>query len=122
MKLEQAQGLAGQVLEAIRDHCERIEVAGSIRRKKSEIRDIDLVLLPKPLLRPRILATLRRTMNAEVLKSGDKVAQLAINGVNVDLYFANKESFAPLLFFRTGSAQSNMRLASIARCARARIT
>ena len=115
MKLEQAQKLAEQIIDRILSFCDRVEVAGSIRRRKSEVRDVDLVIIPKPLLKHRIIATLQRTMNAKVLKRGDKVAQLIIDGVNVDLYSATKENFASLLFIRTGSAQSNMRLASKAR-------
>jgi len=115
MKLEQGQELAERIIDEIRSFCDRVEVAGSIRRRKSEVRDVDLVMIPKPLLRHRIIATLQRTINAKVLKRGDRVAQLVIDGVSVDLYSATKEDFAPLLFIRTGSAQSNMRLASKAR-------
>ena len=115
MELDEARELARQIVKEILPHCQRVEVAGSIRRRKSEINDVDLVLIPESLLKHRIVAGLQRTMNAEVLKSGDKVAQLIINGVNVDLYFAKKEDFIALLLFRTGSAQNNMKLASKAR-------
>ena len=50
MKLKDAEELAKRIVEHIRPHCERVEVAGSIRRKKSEVRDIDLVLIPKPFM------------------------------------------------------------------------
>ena len=76
MKLEDAEELAGEIVEHIHPFCERVEIAGSIRRKKSEVRDIDLVLIPKPLLWHRIIVTLQRTMGAKVLKRGDSIAQL----------------------------------------------
>ena len=110
MKLEQAKKLAEQIIEQIRPHCERVEVAGSIRRKKSEVRDIDLVLIPKPLLWHRIIATLQRSMNAKVLKRGDRIAQLTIKGVNVDLYSATEQTWGALLLIRTGSMAHNIKL------------
>ena len=114
MKLEDAEELAREIVEHIRPHCERVEVAGSIRRKKSEVRDTDLVLIPKPLLWHRIIATLQRTMDAEVLKRGDMIAQLTIKGVNVDLYSATPETWGALLLIRTGSAEHNIKLSQIA--------
>lgn len=45
MELEQAQKLAQEIIEQILPYCERVEVAGSIRCKKSEVRDVDLSTL-----------------------------------------------------------------------------
>ena len=114
MELKDAEELAKRIVEHIRPHCERVEVAGSIRRKKSEVRDIDLVLIPKPLLWHRIIVTLQRTMDAEVLKRGESIAQLTIKGMNVDLYSATPETWGALLLIRTGSAEHNIKLSQIA--------
>ena len=115
MKLKDAEKLAEQIMEQIRPFCDRLVVAGSIRRKKSEVRDVDFVLIPKPLLWPRIVATLQRNMDAKVLKHGEKAAQLTINGINVDLYSATEETWEPLLLIRTGSAEHNIKLSMLAR-------
>lgn len=112
--MEEAQKLAQEIVEQILPHCERVEVAGSIRRRKSEVRDIDLVLIPKPFLWNRIIATLQRTMNAKILKRGESIAQLTIKGVNVDLYVASPETWGALLLIRTGSAQHNIKLSMLA--------
>jgi DNA polymerase/3'-5' exonuclease PolX len=114
MRREQAQELAQQIVKEISPFCDRIIVAGSIRRKKPKVRDVDIVLIPKPLLWPRIVATLQRKMDAKVLKQGEKVAQLTIGGINVDLYSATPETWEPLLLIRTGSAQHNIKLSMIA--------
>jgi len=114
MKLEEAQKLAQEIVEHIHPLCDRVEVAGSIRRKKSEVRDIDLVLIPKPLLWHRIIVTLQRTMDAEVLKRGESIAQLTIKGVNVDLYSAAPETWGTVLLIRTGSMAHNIKLSQIA--------
>jgi len=115
MKLKDAEKLAEQIMEQIRPYCDRLMIAGSIRRKKSEVRDVDFVLIPKPLLWHRIVATLQQNMDAKVLKHGEKAAQLTIDGINVDLYSATPETWEPLLLIRTGSAQHNIKLSMLAR-------
>jgi DNA polymerase/3'-5' exonuclease PolX len=110
MELAYARKLAEQIVEQIRPHCEKVEVAGSIRRKKNEARDIDLVLIPKPLLWYRIIAILQRNMDAKVVKRGDSIAQLTIKDVNADLYSATEQTWGALLLIRTGSAEHNIRL------------
>src|SRR4030066_671949 len=107
MRLEQAQKLAQEIVDQIIPYCERIEVAGSIRRKKSEVNDVDIVLIPKPLLWHRIIAALQRAMDAKILKRGDSIAQLLIKDVKVDFYVASKQTWGALLLIRTGSAEHN---------------
>jgi len=115
MKLKEAKKFAEKIMEQIHPYCDRLMVAGSIRRKKSEVRDVDFVLIPKPFLWHRIVAALQRNMDAEVLKHGEKAAQLTIDGINVDLYSATEETWEPLLLIRTGSAEHNIKLSMIAR-------
>jgi len=114
MELQEAEKLAKRIVKQILPHCERVEVAGSIRRRKEECRDVDVVLIPKPFLWSRIIATLQRTMDAEVLKRGESIAQLTIEGVNVDLYVASPETFGIVLLLRTGSAAHNIKLSMLA--------
>lgn len=47
MQLANAEKLAQKVIETMRPYCERVEVAGSIRRGKSEPKDIEIVAIPK---------------------------------------------------------------------------
>lgn len=47
--LETAEKAATDIVDALTPYCERIAVAGSIRRKKPWVHDIDLVLIPKDL-------------------------------------------------------------------------
>ena len=44
MELQEAQKFANQIVEHISPFCERIAVAGSIRRRKPIVRDVDIVL------------------------------------------------------------------------------
>lgn len=48
MKLAQALAIAEKVKALLAPHCERIEIAGSIRRKKPDVKDIEIVAIPKP--------------------------------------------------------------------------
>lgn len=45
--LQRAEALAQEVVELFRPYCERIEVAGSIRRRREEVKDIEICLIPK---------------------------------------------------------------------------
>ncbi len=45
--LAHAQKLANRLVELLAPHCERIQIAGSIRREKPEIGDIEIVCAPK---------------------------------------------------------------------------
>ena len=46
MKLETAQSYAGEIIELLRPYCERIEIAGGVRRGKLEPHDIEIVTKP----------------------------------------------------------------------------
>lgn len=47
MKLESAKKLAEFLVELMSEYCERIMIAGSIRRGKHEVKDIEIVCIPK---------------------------------------------------------------------------
>ncbi len=47
MKLDKALEIAERTKKLLAPYCERIEIAGSIRRKKPEVKDIELVAIPK---------------------------------------------------------------------------
>lgn len=48
MKLEVARYIANKTIDFLRPNCERIEPAGSVRRCKPEVGDIEIVAIPKP--------------------------------------------------------------------------
>lgn len=123
MKLAQAQKLAERVAGELSAYCQRIEIAGSIRRQRPEVGDIDLVCLPRPGGKAMMLERCART--ARLVKHGEQyvVFDLA-NGFQLDLWFAHAgggDMFAPepcnwgvLLLARTGSAMHNVRIAQAA--------
>ena len=127
MKLALAQRQADTIAAALRPHCERIEIAGSIRRQRPDVGDIDLVCLPNGIAgREGLIARCAQT--AKRVKCGEQyvVFELA-NGFQLDLWFAHRgggDMFAPeppnfgvLLLARTGSAMFNVWIAQTAKAA-----
>ncbi|MBA7506573.1 hypothetical protein ES706_05265 [subsurface metagenome] len=116
--LERARKIAEGIVELLKPYCKRIEggrfyieVAGSIRRQKPWVNDIDLVLVPKDLW----------NLHAELAKlgqmkmSGSKIMRVMYGSIQVDVYIADESTWATLLLIRTGSAQNNIRLATLAK-------
>lgn len=48
LTLGAARDLARRMVEELRPGCQRIEVAGSIRREKPQVKDVEIVLVPEP--------------------------------------------------------------------------
>ena len=114
MELERAQKIANIVLCRLAPYCKRIEVAGSIRRRKPFPRDIDLVLIPSdPWNLEHEIRELARPFTPKL--SGEKLKRFNYNDTQIDLYFADEKTWATLLLIRTGSAENNIRLATLAK-------
>ncbi len=111
MELERAKVIASAVVKALEPYCDRVEVVGSIRRRKATVNDIDLVVIPRD--RWNLDLALGRMGNYKM--SGMKIARVEMDSIPLDVYFATPETFATLLLIRTGSAENNIRLASLAR-------
>ena len=120
MKLEQAKQIAERWLELLKPYTERIEIAGSIRREKPEVKDIELVCVPRMDSEPDMFGTLRayNTLNRYILenavyctKNGDRYKQI-VTGVDIklDLFIVLPPAQWGVIFLiRTGSAQYSHR-------------
>lgn len=111
IELERAQRIAQAVVKRLSPYCRKIAVAGSVRRKKPWVNDIDLVLIPNDLW----------DFHSELMKlgslkmSGKKILRVMAGSTQIDVYVADEETWATLLLIRTGSAENNIRLASLAK-------
>jgi DNA polymerase/3'-5' exonuclease PolX len=114
MSLPFARNLAERMVAMLETGCERIEIAGSIRRKKTEVGDVEIVLIPLPLYdlfgepmygAGRIEDALIRE-GFELSKNGDyfKQAHLPNGGVNFDIFLTTPEKWGMIYTIRTGSA------------------
>ncbi|GAI78089.1 unnamed protein product [marine sediment metagenome] len=97
MELERAQKIAAEVVKQLTPYCQKIEVAGSVRRRKPLVHDIDFVLIPSDLWELHN-AVLRL---GPVRMSGSKLMRVMFNGTQVDIYVASPEIWATLLLIRT---------------------
>ncbi len=111
MELEKAKAIAEGVIKRLSPYCQRIEVAGSVRRRKSTVNDIDFVLIPSDLWN----LTYEIMSLGPSVAAGEKLKRINYYGVQVDLYFADELTWATLLLIRTGSKENNIRLATLAK-------
>lgn len=113
---ERAEQVAQEVVKKLEPYCSRIEIAGSIRRKKHWVHDIDIVCIPEDSwnLYHTVIGLCRPLTPGA---SGQKLMRFKLPnaGIEVDLYFASEMTWATLLLIRTGSAQNNIRLAKRAK-------
>jgi len=111
MELEKAKAIAERVKALLEPVCWEVVVAGSIRRRRPLVNDIDLVLVPKDRYAvDSILMTL-----GKVKMSGMKMARVQMDSISLDVYYATPETLATLLLIRTGSAENNIKLCTIAK-------
>lgn len=86
------------------------EFAGSYRRGKSSIGDIDVVTVELPgRLNPKL-----RTIAEEVIDAGERKTSLRILGKRVDFRFTKLSQFGSMLLYLTGSKAFNIKLREIA--------
>jgi DNA polymerase (family 10) len=86
------------------------EIAGSYRRGKSTIGDIDVVVTePAYSLNPRL-----RMVADEIIDAGEKKTSLRVLGRRVDVRFSRPSQFGSMLIYLTGSKAFNIKLREIA--------
>ncbi len=111
MLLDEASALAGHVLGFVRSHpaCERAEVAGSLRRGKETVGDLDLVAASRD--RGTLADAFADAPFAdEVLAHGPSKVFVKCGGVEVDLRIVEPEAFGALLHHFTGGQAHNIAL------------
>uniref|UniRef100_A0A6M3LV59 Putative DNA polymerase n=1 Tax=viral metagenome TaxID=1070528 RepID=A0A6M3LV59_9ZZZZ len=109
--LERAEKIAEAIVKRLAPYCKKIEVVGSIRRRKPWVNDVDICLIPSdPWNLHHEVLGLGQTQAA-----GSKIMRVMVGDVQVDIYIASEETWATLLLIRTGSAENNIRLASLAK-------
>ncbi len=104
----EAYKIALEVLEQLRPHCFRAEIAGSIRRKKLEVGDIEIVAIPKPYEIGLFQSGIASVVNQWEKVRGElpcKYTQRVLpSGIKLDLFFAKEENWGLVFTLRTGSA------------------
>jgi DNA polymerase (family 10) len=111
MLLDQATALAEHMLEFVRSHPStvRAEVAGSLRRQKETIGDLDLVAASTD-QKALADAFAEAPFVDEVLAHGPTKVFIVCNGVEIDLRIVEPEAFGSLLHHFTGGQAHNIAL------------
>lgn len=105
--------VADRIIEFLRPHCRRIEVAGSIRREKPLVGDIEIVAIPirpmtlfgeelfdRPTSLDRFLDQLGRITFS---KRGARYQQFTAGRYTVDLFLPTADTWGSVFTIRTGS-------------------
>jgi len=109
--LNYAERLATDVIYQIKGMCNRIEVAGSIRRRRPIVHDVDIVLIPQPFTwLSMIPKTLITKLDAEIVRDGPLIKQFIIRGITIDLIHATHDNWGIRMLRWTGSKQHNIML------------
>lgn len=122
MNLDEAKRLAFKILQVIEPCCENAQVAGSVRRQRPEVNDIDIVAIPKPFMWTRIPILMRSELEAKPGIGGPELIRMYVpfanvpdGQVQVDFYAATEKTWGVLLLIRTGSTDHNIRLCTHAK-------
>tara|TARA_Y100001956_G_C4127800_1_gene191305 strand:- start:1665 stop:2117 length:453 start_codon:yes stop_codon:yes gene_type:complete len=101
-------------------YAQRFARAGSYRRGKGTIGDLDVIMVPKTELHLKDLVAHAVPMG--MTYTGDKLSCVLSNEVTegegrteLEIWLSTPESFINKLWFRTGSAQFNIKMACAAR-------
>ena len=110
----EAYKIALEVLEQLKPHCERIAIAGSVRRKKAEVGDIELALIPKPYEVGLFQSGIATVVNQWEKVKGElprRYTQRVLpSGIKLDLFFADESNWGLAFALRTGSAEFSSRV------------
>ena len=115
--LSKAEAMAKAALEFFNPFVDRIEIAGSIRRRRPICHDVDLVcLVGVAKLFAFNGAISRFAAGGQVRLNGTSIQRVTKDGISYDFYITDDPArFATLLLIRTGSARHNVFLCSRAK-------
>lgn len=128
MELEMAKAIAEELKALLEPACEKIVVAGSIRRRKYEVGDIELLAIPKYnagvidqldgliglLIGQEILSLRRNKRGCVVYGPKNKLLRHVESGIGVDIFSTTEQCWAVSLVVRTGGKITNQRIATAA--------
>jgi DNA polymerase/3'-5' exonuclease PolX len=128
---------AGELCKALLPWTQKLICAGSLRRRKDHVGDVELLFIPAfetvpdglfetiqvslvdrslaHLLELAIIDKRKNSLGSEIWGDKNKLARHLRTGVPIDLFTATHENWFNYLVCRTGPAESNIRIASAAK-------
>lgn len=115
MELGQAREIVGRLAELLQDTCERIEIAGSIRRGKATVKDAELVAIGRG---RELLNRLDQMVSAGTISKalygekgltrwGAAYRGLVFDGLRVEIFGADEHGWGNQYWLRTGPGDAN---------------
>jgi DNA polymerase/3'-5' exonuclease PolX len=127
MELKKAKAIAREIVGWLTPACERIVIAGSIRRRKPEVGDIELLCIPKFdgivdlldqklkwLIGTRVLEYRPNKRGSIVYGPKNKLLRHVESGIGIDVFSTNEECWWVALVVRTGGEKTNKLIAMAA--------
>jgi DNA polymerase (family X) len=113
--IQQGEKIVSQIREL--DGIKKIELAGSLRRRKETIGDFDILVAASPSQRKNVSAYFTSSKMAEKVQSrGDTKCSILLKGnIQADLRIVDEEEWGSALQYFTGSKEHNVHLRTIAR-------
>jgi len=123
MELTKAKKIAEEVVVLLEGACEKIEIAGSIRRRKPEVGDIEILCVPKfeegiDLLDAELgglmiqqIFTHRRNRRGSIMYGRENKFLLhKPSGIGVDIFSTTMERWPVAMVVRTGGKETNIEI------------
>ncbi len=107
MEYSIAKSIADELVEVLKPYCLKIEIAGSVRRKKEQVKDIEICIVPEnPNKAFNELGKflLMHNKNFKYNKNGSRYKQFRYRDCQVDLFIAKPDNWGIIFLMRTGSA------------------
>src|SRR4029077_217192 len=117
MELSQARYLAEGVVSKLKDTCERIMIAGSVRRHKKECHDLDIVLIPRRVPKrdmfgniegeqvvPEFISVVNGWKKIKGESTGKYTQRLLPEMVKLEISITDATTWGPITLIRTGDS------------------
>jgi len=106
MNYADAKFKADEVLTALKPYCKRIEIAGSIRRKKLiDIKDIEICLVPDNASLPILRHLINHTWGVPTIGKWPAKYTKIRETKDIDIFTGSEQNWGLLFFIRTGPAE-----------------
>ncbi len=105
---------AKAIMEELKPYVEKISLAGSIRRRKETIGDVDILAVSSQPEKVMDIFTSMKRVEKVLAKGITKSSVRLHGGIQVDLRIVGKESFGSALQYFTGSKEHNIEVRKIA--------
>ena len=121
--LHRAKEVANELKQMLEPCCNRIAIAGSIRRRKPEVGDIELLVIPRAnyldkllhdLMMQNVLAMRLNKRGQRAYGPKNKLMVHLPSGIGLDIFSTTEECWPVALVIRTGGAETNKRIAMAA--------